>query len=428
MKLLDVLQEKMDKFVSPVAQKLNSSNIIKSLTAGMMGTMSVTLGVAAIAVIGNLPIQPWLDFLASSGLQNTVNEVVQATLSLLAIYIVINVAYTYAKNSGEKGIYAGVIALAVFILMIPQYIKVNDDTTITAIQSNYLGSNGIFVSMIIGLIVGASYTKLLKKGIKLKFPDTVPPNVSDSLSPTFVAMIIFGCAFFVKWGLSLTTYGNIFDLINKTIAIPVMSLGATPLAYIIVFTFCNFMWFFGVHPTPIKSAFFPVMMTVSTANIEAFSKGEPLPYLACAVVYLCIYIGGQASTLGLSIDMLTAKSERFKSVRAVSLIPNIFNINEPIIFGVPTMLNPIFFIPMILASVIPGLIGMLAVHFITFPINPTISMPWVTPPILKSFLIGGWQTALLVLVCLLSLCLLYYPFFRIADKQALENEKKAEKC
>lgn len=427
MRFLDFLQEKMDRFISPVAQKLNSSNIIKSLTAGMMGTMPVTLGVAAIAVIGNLPIQPWLDFLASTGLQNTVNEVIQATLSLLAIYIVINVAYTYAKNCGEKGIYAGTIALAVFILMIPQYIKVDEKTTLTAIQSNYLGSNGIFVSMLIGLIVGASYTKLLKKGIKLKFPDTVPPNVSESLSPTFVAMIIFCCAFFVKWGLSLTPYGNIFDLINKTIAIPVMSFGATPWAYIAVFTFCNFMWFFGVHPTPIKSAFFPVMMTVSTANIEAFTKGEPLPYLSCAIVYLCIYIGGQASTLGLSIDMLTAKSERFKSVRAVSLIPNIFNINEPVIFGVPTMLNPIFFIPMVLASVVPGIIGMIAVNFVTFPFNPTISMPWVTPPILKAFLMGGWKTALLVLICLLSLCLLYYPFFRIADKQALENEKKAEK-
>jgi PTS system cellobiose-specific IIC component len=121
--------------------------------------------------------------------------------------------------------------------------------------------------------------------------------------------------------------------------------------------------------------------------------------------------------------MFTAKSEKFKAMRGIMTVPNIFNINEPVIFGVPVMLNPIFFIPMILSAVVPGVIAMILCSIIPFNLNPTIMMPWVTPAPISALFAGGPVYMLILLVCIASSAVLYYPFFKVADNQAYEEEQ-----
>ena len=143
-------------------------------------------------------------------------------------------------------------------------------------------------------------------------PDSVPPMVSDSLSPVFVSMIVFGCVLAVKYAVSLTSFGNVFELLNATIAKPVMLFGTSPLALIILYTFTNILWFFGVHPSPIVNMYTPVLIACVTANVEAFMAGTPstdLPHLVFQVVFLCMNIGGNGNSIGLAIDMIMAKSE-----------------------------------------------------------------------------------------------------------------------
>ncbi len=182
------------------------------------------------------------------------------------------------------------------------------------------------------------------------------------------------------------------------------------------------MWFFGVHPSPILSAYSVVMTAVSTANTEAFTTNAALPYLYFTIIYYCLYFSGTGNTIGLSLCIQKAKSERFKALRGVTLVPNLFNINEPVIFGVPIMLNPVFFIPMILNTLIPGLIGWIATSIFKFALNPTIAMPWVTPTPITALLTGGIPLLLLVLLCIAVTTVIWYPFFKMADKQALAEE------
>lgn len=429
MSFMDSMQSGLERVMGPFAQKLSESKIIAALTAGMMSTMPITLGVAAFAVIANLPVPALQSFLTHTGMLQPMLDLVAATSSLLAIYIVPAVAYHYGKNEGESGITTALMAIAAFIVLMPQTVSVGKKS-IAALSTTYLGSNGIFVGMIVALLMAISYTKLMKKGIKLKLPDSVPPNVSQSLSPTFVAMILFAGVFVLKYLVSLTSYGNFFELVNSTVAKPVMLFGSSPISMILFMTFLNFCWFFGIHPAPLLSVYLPIIMAANTKNIEAFMLGTPsaqLPHLTFALMYTACYIGGTGNTLSLAFAMFTAKSERYKALRNVAAVPNMFNINEPMIFGVPIMLNPMFFIPMIVNGLIGGAIGYVAVQFFGAgaSFNPTVQLPWVMPPFIGPFITGGWRLGLMVIAIIIVQFFVWYPFFKIADNQAYKEEQAA---
>lgn len=430
MSFMDSMQSGLERFMGPFAQKLSESKIISALTAGMMSSMPITLGVAAFAILGNLPFEPWQAFLASTGMGPHMLDIVAGTSSLLAAYIVPTIAYHYAKNEKENGLTAAVLALASFIVLQPQNIIVGEASVAGLTQSN-MGSNGIFVGMITAIAVAASYSALMKKNIKLKLPSSVPPNVSESLSPTFVSMILFLGVFVVRYAAGLTSYGNIFDLVANVVSKPVMLFGANPWSLILFHAFMNLCWFFGIHPAPILSVYIPVLMSAGTANTEAFLAGTPsseLPYLTFSVLYGFCYIGGTGSTLSLAFSMFTTKSERYKVFRNVAVVPNIFNINEPMIFGMPIMLNPLFFIPMILASLVGGLMGIFALDVLGVgsAFNPTISLPWVMPPFVGPFITGGWKLGLAIIAVIFVQMFIWYPFFKIADNQALKEEQAAQ--
>lgn len=429
MKLFDKLQSFLERFIGPIATKLNESLIVKGLSSGMMRTMPITLGVAAFAILVNLPIQGWLNFLNDTQLAVVIQEVINVTMSMLAIYVVISVSSCYSKVKGESGLTAALLSTGAFLCLMPQTVE-GKEGIISALQTSYLGSNGIFVAMLTALLVTALYCWLCKKNITLKLPSSVPPMVSQSMSPTFVAMIIFTVVLVVKYLFYLSPYGNVFDMLNNTITQPILNVGGSPLALIGLYTFTNILWFFGIHPSPIVSVYTPVLITCMTANVEAFMAGTVsanLPHLVFMVVFITMNMGGNGNTIGLAIAMAKAKSERFKAMFKLSFVPCLFNINEPMVFGVPLMLNPIFFIPMALTTPITGGIAyLLAMLGFGNSFNPTVSSPWIMPAPITGLLEGGIMLMIVPLVCILANIILYYPFFKIADNQALKEEAKGE--
>ncbi|MBQ9155042.1 MAG: PTS sugar transporter subunit IIC [Solobacterium sp.] len=421
---MDQIQSFMERFIGPLAAKMNASKTIQAIASGMMGTMPVSLGVTAICVLFSLPIPGLSEMASRTGLALAQNEIMMVTLSATAIYMVINIAYNYAKSNDENGMTCATISLAAFLMMMPVFIF-GENYFLRAIQTQYIGADGIFVGMIMTILVSKAYCFLMKKNLKLRLPDSVPPNVSNSLSPIFVSMIILTSVFVLKYLFSLTSYGNIFNLFNTLISTPFMKFGSSPAALIFIYTFASMMWFFGVHPSPIISVYSVVMTTVAASNTAAFTAGEVMPYVYFQIIYYCLYFSGTGNTIGLSLCLQKAKSERLKALRAITLVPNLFNINEPVIFGVPVMLNPLFFIPMILNTLIPGLIGVAASKLMTFNYNPTITMPWVTPAPITGLLVGGIPLFLLILFCVAVTTLIWYPFFKMADNQALKEEAAA---
>lgn len=424
MAVFDKIQNIMDKTIAPVASKVADSKMLDALMGGMMCTLPMTLGVSVIAILINFPIPGFSDWVVSSGLMATGNSILTVTMNMMGIYISFFIGLRWGKVCGLSGYTGGIVSGAVFLTFMPQQ-SFEDIPMASFINTSYMGSNGIFVAILLGLIV-PKVTAILMSKLEIKLPDMVPPMVADSLSPMFAAIVLFTAVWFAKWGLSFTPWGNLFDMINTLIGTPVTMVGASPLAYIIVCSLQSIFWFFGVHPNVMLNFYAPVIMACSAANTEAIIAGEALPYGAWAVVALGTAIGGQANALGISISLLFTKSERFKAIRGIALVPSLFNISEPLMFGLPVVLNPTYFIPFVLnipvcAIVVQALYALgLGAAF-----NPTIQLPWVLPQPVIAFMQGGIGCLVISVAVLAVSVLMYTPFTLMADRQALREEQAA---
>ncbi len=415
----------VEKNITPLMGKISSNKVIKSLTAGMMYTMPLTLGTSLVAIAANFPVTAWTNWLASSGIKPHMTAVIGGTTDIIALFLAFIIAYNYAALKKEDGVTAGVLSLGSFIILMPQVYKVAEGTSINVLQKSYLGGSGVFVSMLCAILISQIYIYLNRKGLNIKLPESVPEMVSKSLSPTFIAMIIFVVVLAVRIVFGYTEYGNVFDFINSTIAKPIMAMGTSPVSIIIIYALCSLLWCFGIHPSSLTSVLMPVFMTAITSNVNAFQAGTILPYLAFQVTYVYIMVGGTGGTLGLAFDMvLFAKSERFKTLGKLAIIPNIFNINEPIIFGAPIIYNPVFMLPMTLSPIVTGSLGLLFVNLGFYnKFNPTVKLPWTMPAPIVHLLQTGLLAAICITAAIIATAIIYYPFFKYADKQALKEEQ-----
>lgn len=414
----------IEQKVVPVTGKMSSNKVIMALTAAMMATMPLSLGTSIVAIVANFPIPAWTSFLAAHGISAHATAVIGGTTQIMGLFLAFLVAYNYTKLRGYNAITGGVLSLGAFIILMPQTFEIAEGRSINVLQQTYLGSSGIFVAMITSILISALYCYLEKKGFVIKFPDSVPEMISKSLSPTFIAMITFIIVFAVRIAFGLTPYGNAFDCINKIVAVPIMNIGSSTISLIVIYAIGNLFWCFGIHPSSVLSFYVPVLITAITGNVEAFQTGSPLPYLTFVVAYTYIMIGGTGSTLGLAMNMFfLSKSKRFKTLGRLAIIPNIFNINEPLIFGTPIVFNPVFMIPMVLTPFVNGGIAVLMVKLGAYgAYNPNIKMPWTMPNPVTHLLQSGAFAALGVCIAILATAVVYYPFFKFADKQALKEE------
>ena len=413
------MQGFLEKHVGPIAHKVSSFKVVKGLMSGMMATMPVTLGVALLSIINGLPIPPLQAFLTGTGMSATIADVLVVTMNLGAIYMCASVSYSYGKVLENKGLTTTVASIGVLLLLIPLGHAEDGSTFIT---TRYLGSSGLFVALLVALIVPKALNFLMKH-IAIPMPDSVPQFVNDSLSPMFCAIVIFTSATLLKWGMGLTSYGDVFNLINSTIAVPVMFLGSSPWAVVVYFILCNLLFFFGVHPSVLMSVYMPVVSTCALANVEAYLAGQPLPYLP----FIVMFSVGSVDALGMELALLTAKSERYKTLSKVALVPAIFNISEPIIFGTPVAMNPYMFIPYILLKPVACAVAAIGLLLgLGNAYNPTVNMPFVVPLPITDFFIGGPGLVVIVCAAILAVALLFIPFVKMADKEALEEEAAAK--
>ncbi len=425
--MLNKFTDFLEKKLQPIAEKISQNTIINSISQGMLGIISLTVGVCFVSIAINLPIESWTNFLNAIGVMAPANELLSATTSLLAIYIVISIAYSHAKNVGQNPKSVVILAVASFIILMPQSITIGEET-VNALKSDYLGSNGIFIAILIGILVSVAYNFLINKNIKINMPEQVPSMVSESMTPIFASMIIFGVVFLIKWGLSLTSYNNIFNLFYTFLTEPIMAIfGTTVMTPILYCVLRAIFWFFGIHPSPLNAIYFPISTACIAANVEASMAGANLPYLSFVIITAFGMIGGTGSTFALNLNMLTAKSERYKAVNKVAFIPGLFNINEPLVFGVPIMYNPLMLIPTILAPIVGSLIGIafVALNFINSTnFNPSVSVAWVIPYPIAAFLRGGFPFAIAVILALVAQYFIFLPFFKVLDNKAYKEEQE----
>lgn len=258
-------------------------------------------------------------------------------------------------------------------------------------------------------------------------PAGVPPTVSNSFSALIPVAGVIVLFLIVRLVFILTPWGNAFNFIFKFLQLPLQHVGDSLGAMIVVYLFAHVLWFFGIHGTNITdSVFLPVLYALSAENLSALQAGQAMPHIINQQFQnLFATYGGAGSTLSLIIAMLAfCKSSRIKQLGKLSIFPGIFGINEPIIFGLPIVLNPVIAIPFILVPMFNIVVTWVVMNIGIVPITNGIIMPWTTPPIISGFLSSGWQGGIFQAIMIAIGVVIYLPFIKAIDKAYLKEESE----
>lgn len=443
---MDKLEKVLNKFLGPIATYMNNSLFFSSLSEAFMRITPITLGGAVVLLIGNFPIPAWINFLETIGWNIHFIAAQNATMNAISLFIAFNFAYVYAKRSNYEALSAGLLSVGAFLILMPQNysiyqfvtspeafpseVTVTEASQITAFGTNYTGATGIIVAIVVGWLTSLLYVYFNKKNLVIKLPESVPSNVSESLRPSILSglILLLFLAIRIIFALApgLNHFGDVFTFISILVQSPLQNLVSSPASLIIIFTITNILWFFGIHPNMVYGVIMPVLLSSGIDNQNAFLAGEPLPYLTMGIVAFAVGngFGGQGTTIGLVLSMIKARSARYKQLFKLASIPSLFNINEPLIFGMPIMMNPIFFFPMLLVPIGTGGVALFLAKILDFTnFNPMISLPWTTPGLIVSILQGGVKFFIIALAIILVSTLIWYPFFQVADKAAVREEQ-----
>ncbi len=416
----NIIQEKL----LPLAGKMQSNKYVSSITQGMTGTMAVLLSGAILQLICNLPITPWVNLLKSCGLYDLLSTAV-SICNLIAIFIVFSIGKELGEKKGVNPIHSGIISLLCFLLITPLTVAENGNTMI---NTSYLGAQGVITAMIVALVAPSIFAFIINKHLIIKLPEAVPSFVSKSFEIIPPALITIVPFIALRGIFGLTPFGSFTDFIYAIIQKPLTFVGNSLTGHIILLLVCTVFWWLGVHGTMV---ILPIVMTISyaplVANIEAVSAGQAPPYLLSFMTLFAVvqFIGGPGCLFGLYVDMaFFSKSERYKAQGKISLIPGIFNIIEHTVYGLPVVLNPILLIPFIGLPIIVYILFYVCLKIGLFT-TPIVSLGvMVLPGPIAGFLLGGGigLGIFMILMCVLS-AVIYLPFFKAMDKQALEDEK-----
>ena len=323
--------------------------------------------------------------------------------------------YNLAQGYGKDGVAAGAVSLGSFFALG---------------GATGMSSTGLFIAIIVGIISTELFIRLIGNDkLVIKMPDGVPPAVARSFAALLPAMIVislFGlvAAIFAAFGVT-----DIVGAFYSAVQEPFMGMASTyPSALLIAFI-TPFLWFFGLHGANMID---PFMQTINApaieANVTAIAAGKAAPYIVNKpFIDSFVNLGGTGATFGLiiAIYLVGRKNKAYNVVNNLSAAPGLFNINEPMLFGLPIVLNPIMFIPFILTPMVLVTIAYWSTKLGIVP-PATFMPPWVTPPILGGFLATqSLSGAILAAVNLVVSVLIYLPFVRIGVLQELKREQNA---
>lgn len=415
--------EKIQEKIAPTAGRIGSQKHLLSIRDGMMGAMPLIIIGSIFLVLGNLPFNGYTDWLASHGsLDVWIGKLVNGSFGIMALIASFSVAYSLANSYEVDGLSAGIISLSSFIISTPSIISDAGE----GIPIGLMGSKGLFAAIVIGMVSAEIFRYFIKNNIVIKMPDAVPPAVSKSftaLIPGTVIILLFGVLYKI---FEVTSIGSIHEVVMIILGKPLGLLGGTLIGTIVVVSLNSLLWLFGIHGGSIVNSIFQPMWLINTdANRIAWQASENIPNIITQpFMDNFVYIGGSGATIGLIIlAFFMAKATHTKMLGKLAFLPGVFNINEPVMFGLPVVMNVSLFIPFILAPVMNAVITYFAMSSGLVMKTVGISVAWTMPPIISGFLATGGHLsgAVLQIILIFVDVVIYYPFFKMIDKDEIDS-------
>ncbi|MBS6077230.1 MAG: PTS sugar transporter subunit IIC [Citrobacter freundii] len=416
----------------PLAMKIEGNDYLSAIKDGFIRIMPFLIIGSFFLLIANLPLPGYNEFIIhifGNKLIGRLNYVLDATYSIMALLVVVSTSVSLAKRWQLNEISCALISLVSFLIVTPFRAPVENGVIVDVIPVSALGAQGLFLSLIVTLIAVRLYRLLNHPRLTIQMPASVPPAVANSFSSLIPSLIIVVMFWLARLLFEITPFGTAQEMIFKVLQAPMMELGNTLPSQMIAEFFVSFFWFFGLHGDSIVTAIMgPIWRSLTLENMQAMKQGLP-PVNIITQQFRDVFLicGGTGFTLAMLLVMLfKAKSKRMREIAKLASPAAIFNINEPIIFGVPIALNPVLFIPFIIVPVILCVITYSAMSFGLLPLTSGLEIPWTTPIFISGFLICGWKGMLFQAINLAVAMAVYYPFVMALDRQYLREENASE--
>ncbi|MGN4720367.1 PTS sugar transporter subunit IIC [Bacillus cereus group sp. MYBK15-3] len=414
----------LDKNLSGPMARLSEQRHLQAIRDGVISALPFII-VGSFFLIVAFPPLPKDSFISVWALKNQTSILIpyRLTMFIMSLYIAFGIGYNLAKSYKLDALSGAQLAVCSLLLTLtPELI----DKKGFMLPMTNLGGHGLFVTMIVSILSVEILRFCKKNNVTIKMPEQVPPSVSRS----FEALIP---AAFVIIMMSLITVVFKVDLhyVVDKLAAPLVKAGDSYFGVIIPVFLITFFWSFGIHGVSVVGTVArPLWDVYLGKNGEAVASGAShFPFIAPEPFYQWfIWIGGSGATLGLVLAMIIfGRSKYSKALSRTCIVPGIFNINEPVIFGLPIVLNPILIIPFVITPLVTATIAYAAtvMGFVT----PThIMPPWTLPAPIGAYLAtgGDWRAIVLVFINITISFLIYLPFFKMYDKNMLEIEKNGD--
>ncbi|WP_297437909.1 PTS sugar transporter subunit IIC [uncultured Clostridium sp.] len=413
------------KYLMPVANKIDKQPHLSAVKKGMvvltpillLGSLAYPLKTIKNVFENNMAVQNWFEHNVY-----LIDLLIKLSLGMIGLYAVLAISYFLSEH--YKIYTIGSVALSAFAYML---VTVSFDDK-GMLNASFLDSKGLFAGIFIAIAVVEIYRYFTIHKLVIKMPEGVPDFVSSSfelITPTIaIATFFLG----LRYAVATMTDGLLIpEVIMKMLA---PAIGSMDNLFVVAFVIMLrlLFWFFGIHSAVLSPILSPVFVQFLAENIAAKEAGALLPHVVTGGTFSAFAnFTGSGVTIGLVIAMLISKSKRYKKVGQVALIPSLFGINEPVLFGVPVILNPILLIPFILGGTLVGIFPFVLMKF------DILARPFFDPPYLPLFFEGfltnmDWRVPFVQVLQILMSVAVYLPFFKILEKQELARElEEAEK-
>ena len=416
----------MEEHFVPIAAKIGSQRHLVAIRDGFASITPIIMA-GAFVLFNNLgwePYQNFMNWLLPANWKDFGGGVWNGTFAIMSLLIVFTISYHLAKSYEKDGLSAGIVSLAALLIL---YKPTKDG----ALSMDFLGGQGLFVALIVALIATEIFVKLVgNPKLIIKMPEGVPPAVAKSFAALLPSIIVLAITAAVKQIFAAIGVADIHQALFLVIQAPLQGVMGSLGGLLVLVLVQQFLWFFGLHGSNILAPIInAVLLPLTEANVRAFKNGvNPEHIINSQFLDSYVNMGGSGATIALliAIFIIGKKSKTQKTIANLSIAPGMFNINEPVIFGLPIILNPIYFIPFILAPLASGIIAYV-LTFIGFAPKVVVMAHWTTPPILGAIIstnsIRGGITAL---ICMAVSIIIYMPFVHMATKKDQKNIVKVE--
>lgn len=427
----------VDKLVG-IAGSISTQKHIKAIRDAFSSSIPVTIAAAVFLVINNVIIGQ-IDGLSNSTFGQFIGEVgtqvSNGTLGILGLLITFLIGYYLADSYGYSGALEGVISVACFISLAPNAVDfITDSGTVTqsgVLTQSILGSSAMLVGVISALVATTILCKLSNvKKLQIKMPDSVPTGVAKAFNGLLPSIIVITLFAVVEVAARYITGTTVPDLIVNILQTPLKG-GFQSLPGILLYVFlATFVFVFGIHGAFVFGAISgPILLQATTENIAALEAGLKLPNIVTqSFLDVYVYMGGGGTMICLVIALfIFSRRSDEKMIARLGGVSSIFNISEPIMFGLPVVFNPIYAIPFCIVPIVSTLIAYFATA-VGLVGHTYIIIPWVTPPLLSGYLsTGDIRGTILQIVIIIVGILIYAPFVlasnKAAKKQGLETSE-----